>query len=65
MILKVLFALLVSCAIIAGAVLCFYAINSLPIPRDLLGQIVANCLRAADVALAGASVIYIMRRAFR
>jgi len=65
MIVKVLIALLVSCAIIAGAVLCFHAISNLPIPRDLLGQIVAGCLRAADVAFAGASVIYIMRRAFR
>jgi len=65
MIVKVLLALLVSCAIIAGAVLCFHAISSLPIPRDLMGQIVAGCLRAADVALAGASVIYIMQRALR
>ena len=65
MVVKVLMGFVVSCAIIAGAVLCFYAINGLPIPGDLLGQIVEGCLRAADIAFACAAVIYIMRRAIQ
>ena len=62
---KLLFILFVGIAIIAGAIVCYNAIGELPLRHDLLGQIVVGCLRAADIAIAGAIVILLVRRAYR
>jgi Kef-type K+ transport system membrane component KefB len=65
MAIKIIFILFVGVAIIAGAIVCYSAIGELPLRNDLLGQIIVGCLRAADIAIAGAIVILLVRRAYR
>ena len=65
MVAKVLLVLLVSGAVIAGAIVGYSAIDQLPLRRDLIGQIVEGCLRAAVIATAGTIIILLVRRAYR
>ena len=62
---KLLLALFVGIATIAGAIVCYNAIGELPLRHDLLGQIVGGCLRAADIVIAGTIVILLVRRAYQ
>ena len=62
---KLLFILFVGIAIIAGAIVGYNVIDQLPLRRDLIGQIVEVCLRAAVIATAGTIIILLVRRAYR
>lgn len=63
LVLRVAISLIIIAVVVVAAIFGYNAIDSLPLRQDMMGQIVEGCLRAADIAIAGAIAIVVFRRA--